>query len=689
MSKVKEFAAKVLAEIKAALEEQLPLRNISTLAKYQTENWFVGLLQMELQNRLGGELGNHLDDKEKSRLTDEAEAEVSEESLQVFIRMLEKQYKFIWETNCIYMSATHSAATRAAEVLARNLHEHIKSDKYHHHYDYMLPGDVPPTVKFTSSTGRFEDMPLNAFFMTSDGIPVEVLACLDGYRRAKNSVNPKHVCLREADWPNKVCPELTDEDRLRLTTHSQEAKDYDWAICHSNDEAEKDAYRQKLVDVLANKNFVPGYNYIESDKRLLANGALNDFNVRSLDEASKLLVRIHPEDWLGFVKCLDYDTVLSMLLPKTPSLGQMQGKPDSSIFIRANEARLKDFLNNPKWYVPCGEDMQLNIATFFLLAELFKRIRSRELVHTGAISQATGYATNKEQKLSALEFFQEFLLSCLLEGGRCLNQLEEYARDKGHSDDYAAWLQEGRTFLLVDKAKQLWESLIKQAALNTHQEDADLKNPGSFIYNKLTLIGDAHTLCKFSKLRWEEKVSELYDPSKGRMNALQSFVKSFLSPRSFLDNIYARQDDFANCVSRKDHYMQGEHLLNRAVLYIFANYYGFYRNLDNDNKSTGGKLMGAPDKKVKLAAVDAFKRFLRSDYELNELSKFIEVECPKEERVGLMKALNDLSYFSQLSALAAQAGKVYSPTFFVDDPAVDVAQASAAWAYVPAWFGGK
>jgi len=68
MAKVKEFAAKVLAEIEAALKERAPIRDIGTLGEYQTEKWFLELLMNDLKDRLGVPITDNRDKEVKDRL---------------------------------------------------------------------------------------------------------------------------------------------------------------------------------------------------------------------------------------------------------------------------------------------------------------------------------------------------------------------------------------------------------------------------------------------------------------------------------------------------------------------------------------------------------------------------------------------------------------------------------------------
>ncbi len=675
VTRVKDFAAKVLAEIDIYEKEAIAkvLFEMQGAPKDAIANATSGSGTTALKRdphvlvRYESDCSIlALRDRLQSRLNDESA--ISDASLKEFADLLLARFSIIKDTNCLYNYSPKSLASKSFIALAKNLFETLnpialasgREAKYLHYYDYLFPDF--PCRKYTSETGHLGELSLTDFFWGEDiwkegvlkelGRPIPTLSCLEAYR-LERTMRPPHVFLTQAEMAAKVKgkaegkvvnPVISRADNDRLKDHSSCASDYFMAInTKTLGEEKKDEFKIKLVELISQSDFVPGYLYetMASNTALVRNGFLRTLNVGTLrDLADYLSNRVAPVDWKAFLEALPEDDFFRITLPKAAN-----AVPDLSVL---SAEKFEAFVNNDAWYVK--EESRHNNAALLILAELYRRKRNYEGLFTGKISNITsGFVggSSRNVKMDAVDVLMDFFVC----SNYCLNQLDVYLEKTGKIKLHGGAIKSDRLLFLVNKANSLWNALLATAKLPEDDGDAveaQANQPAAtLVYNAETLARDAQRLCGPGAGSWSEEVRHI------NKTALKGYIISCGGDYGLY-----------NCITTPGHYIKGNNRHNRAILYILTQHYIDKRGAGNSHTTNYGKFLGAPDKVQKLQAARLLLEFFESDMPLNHLHEFLVKKGALEQEAIIV----DRAIYSETKALAKTAESVLTEEFYMEQP---------------------
>lgn len=693
MAQVKEFIAKVLAEINEAVARSVAAgkgdKGLEVLLRYESE-WALRLLQQTLED--------HQND----------EAEVSAESLQFCIDFLQKRYELIKNTDAIYNHHPDSCANTACIILAKNLIAALPAQAEKHHYEYLFPG--LRCSDYVSSRGDLGAIGLHEFFWGDDNTPIETLACLDKYRKKiaeGEDCFPYHVCLKPESLQNRRNDQLSNIETRRLLSHSPAANKYIEAIDSKKPrktDAELDLCRKELLDVLQDKNAVPQYTYNhkpdQSNMNLLRNGYLNAIDVTDMHSFAEVLFNgVKRRDWIAFVSAIDRDMFYQILLPKVeekqpvgtrvvlPKQGDLQSgaafvkKPEARpVLVKADKSvlpitlmedrqqhrvkmvlqdlteviekqdgsvvllkpdisvlqeKFKGFVNSQKYNNDRASDK--NKALLFLLTELYIHNRAGEgAAFTGALGAWSG--TERGIKETAAGKLREFFT---MKGHHnnnradrpkptyLINQIQTYLKDVDATDHLKA-LTSDRLGSITEKSFALGPGIQESAANLAKLAEAISQAPGN---------------------RWVDAIADVPD------NLLQQYIES--------------SGGFNKCVKSQE-YKRGNHAYNKAVLFILTEHYIRSRekapeyNNHTVPSSFFSKMTYSKNDKVEAGKI--FRAFLCSDKDPSRLSEYLKERkdlsvADKAKHEAVIRDATSL--FSELGTLAAQAEAVCRDDYYL------------------------
>ena len=693
MAQVREFIAKVLAEINDAVARSIAGgkgdAGLEVLLRYESE-WAKRLLSQTLEG--------HQDDT----------AEVSAESLQFCVDFLRTRYELIKNTDAIYNHHPDSLANTACIVLARNLVAALPAETQKHHYEYLFPG--LKCSEYVSSRGDLGAIELHEFFWGDDNTPIETLACLDKYRKKiaeGEDCFPYHVCLKPESLQNRRNEQLSNIETRRLLSHSVAANKYIEAIDSKKPrktEAELDFCRNELLDVLQDKNAVPQYTYNhkpnQSNMNLLRNGYMSAIDVTDMNSFAEVLFNgVKRKDWIAFVSAIDRDMFYQILLPKVEErqpagtkivlpkqddaqsgavvakksevrpvlvkadksvlpitlvedrqqhrtkmllqdLTEVMQKQDGTVVlikpdISVLQEKFKWFVNAQKYNNDRASDK--NKALLFLLTELYIHNRTGEgAAFTGAFGAWSG--TERGMKETAAGKLREFFT---LKGHHkknngdkpkptyLINQIQTYLKDEEATDHLKA-LTSDRLGYITEKSFALGPGIRESAANLAKLAEAISQAPGS---------------------RWVDAIADVPD------NLLQQYVES--------------SGGFNKCVKSQE-YKRGNHAYNKAVLFILTEHYirsrekGPEHNNHTLPSSFFSKMTWSKTDKVEAGRI--FRAFLCSDKDPSRLSEYLKErkDLSLADKTKYEAIIRDVtSLFSELGTLAAQADAVCRDDYYL------------------------
>jgi hypothetical protein len=640
MAKMKDFARRVKAEIEQLMSEiaidirTKPLtakmiRPLGTLQGFAVEFGYGGLLET-------------LDACSKD------ETDINEASLKVLLDRMAKRFQIVARTDGGYNPNEHEPSNVAYLKLAERVCEEwnilmLAAGRQQECVKSAYEGLFGlSSRKFITSKGNHLGcLKLHEFFWSEDLIPIEVVAALNQFHIDKKrgaAVTPSHVCLSPAEMQARTeagkPKSISKTDLKVLLSHSAAAAAYYEAISLGSQDEIIALRKRELEELVARPDFVPGYTYRDaSNKNLIAGGFLTSLvDPRVLDEgrltlygfANLLSTKLtNLDEWENFVNAINDDDFDSIVLPC------VNDTPNSAVVDAAN---FSAFVNDKAWYIsavpmPANNTTELtdeynrlvkerfthNRAVIYLLAQLYGRKRSLEGEFNDFVGKTIGVGCDRDIKNYAKKILDTWVRSEFFP-----NRLPEFLTEKRCTIHESAL--KGRLGVLINKARDLNNSTVEVLA------------------NAVNKLYDTNSD------DWEAKMPECMT------NELLSYIKSC--------------GTLAKCIVMKCHYKQGDHLHNKAVLYLFAESYWRERELIGDSNSFFGYTMTQ-----KRDALVAFKNFLRSEFPPNQFKEYLRsINQPEHEAV--MRNVSSMN--SLQSILVSQAEKVCSPKFYevvVEQPA--------------------
>ena len=667
MAKVKDFVKKVLDEITNAIghraEPEQADDSLEVLLRYESQ-WAFRLLQKTLEKHL------------------ESVETVSVESLQFLVDFLQTRHRLIKDTDAIY-NHSGSSANMACIILAQHLVEELQLDGgKQHYYEYLFPG--LRCADYKSSKGDLGALSLQEFFWSDDGIPVETLACLDAYKREiEKGVEcyPPHVCLSEQLMKERPNAQLSVIETRRLQTHSIEAEKYMAAFddCRQPQRiTDVDACRSALIAKMSHDEFKPHYTYNQKPKQsnmnFLRNGFLKEIEIDDLlSFAHQLFNAVNREDWIDFVSAIDDDVFFQVVLPKVEEVqpagtvvvtldgrklleklnksrlpltiteDALTGKvrmflPDLCEVIHRSDGTIsclkpdKSILRTEKFKIfidalaySKDRDSDANKSVLFLLTELYLRNRhSHEGTYNGALGSWVG--TPQEVKESAAGILREFFT-------------KKSYHEKNNNPE-----RQTKTYLINQITTYLKDT---DNVIHTH---ALLHSRLGYITAKATSLGPGMRESAQSLGMLAEQFSRM--PGGAWVEEMQ------LVPDNLLQSYVDSSGGFNKCIKAQE-YRENNHLFNKAVLFILTEHYIRAREKGEEHKSFLGRYSWGKLEKVEAGKI--FRAFLCSDKLPNRLTEYLQQE-DKSKYESIIR--DQLSLFSELGTLSAQAEAVCKPEFY-------------------------
>lgn len=325
----------------------------------------------------------------------------------LFIKFLDERFDAICRTDASYFHYPEGRGNQSAIQLAKALTNNAALLQFtvDHYYDILM--SKLRQRPYCLQKKALKHYQLHELILSDDLTPIEIQVVLDDALK---------YGIKDLYQSNDISKKLTAQEFERVRHHSEEAHDYYTAICaaYDGDEAHIKEARQGYHQALACEDYKVTASYgAESDK------ALKEIILRQLqskDVLINLMQEIDPTLWPALMQLLSLEKLQQFFLPQMTFFSIVR----NSNFITGQEGRDR--------------------IIFFILAELYARLRSLEKTYTSPLGYlrsaglkffgpaVTSY--NIEEKVSAARELQIFLSS------DCpLNQLHEYFNNQGRLRD--------------------------------------------------------------------------------------------------------------------------------------------------------------------------------------------------------------------------------------------------------------
>lgn len=313
-------------------------------------------------------------------------------TLDGFKLFLAARWQWIKNTDAVYMhsltSSINMVCIELAKILSTNLQRSI--------YEFLMPSvKVPPNLK------------LCEFVLSNEEIPVEILSCLDDFRKT----NLMQLAMADQE---DAAVRLSAEEKDLIIHHSKEAHEYYKAMMLDVDEASIDLARKNLISAMETGTCKVTASYgKEGDQRLTK--CICAGITKSSELISTIIKYVLPFKWQEFIKDIDNAELFRIILDVKLLGSQLPDRSNIQKSLGLKFDHLKTKLQESK--ITLFEKERRVRVWLLCVIEVYKRLRENgESYHSNYgyyfsfFPSVSGVYSEKE-KIDAADALIKFVMS--------------------------------------------------------------------------------------------------------------------------------------------------------------------------------------------------------------------------------------------------------------------------------------